>query len=300
DRMEGITIEEYLAMEERKMAKQSVNLSFDKLWYLADEDEEEERTHESLYPTLDEKYDVIACDISPELEFLLASESYTVVPVCYLETFKEKYEVNPEVFNLLGINVDLFTCDTPLWMIFDEFSRLSGMEDDLFTYEVDQEIMEGVVSTWLVRSYRKQFDEYMEIKRRLELPNSITIRQWIGTRRMQYGSIGKKGDDEEVFTYDELFDLEEEDLNEGNEIAEIDIDVLAGDLPGFKTYEDYKNAWIYEWNNEVLWDEEKPWLEDGIWKKPIDDICHEYKPFRIAPPSPKLSGDSFLAFLATT
>ncbi|GJZ48308.1 hypothetical protein Tco_0602140, partial [Tanacetum coccineum] len=178
DRMEGITIEEYLAMEERKMAKQSVNSSFDKLWYLADEDEEE--------------------------------ESY--------------------------------------------------------------------------------------------LPISITIRQWIGTRRMQYGSIGKKGDDEEVFTYDELFDLEEEDLNEGNEIAEvIDIDCyFAGDLPGFKTYEDYKNAWIYEWNNEVLWDEEKPWLEDGIWKKPIDDICHEYKPFRIAPPSPKLSGDSFLAFLATT
>ncbi|GJY37380.1 hypothetical protein Tco_0422758 [Tanacetum coccineum] len=70
------------------------------------------------------------------------------------------------------------------------------------------------------------------------------------------------------------------DLNEEfNHLLQIDIDVLTGDLPGFKTYEDYKNAWIYEWNNEVLWDEEKPWHRTTI---------------------PKLSGDSFLAFLATT
>ncbi|GJV43396.1 hypothetical protein Tco_1427932 [Tanacetum coccineum] len=35
--------------------------------------------------------------------------------------------------------------------------------------KVDKEIMEEVVSTWLVRIYRKQFEEYMEIKRRLEV-----------------------------------------------------------------------------------------------------------------------------------
>ncbi|GJT78705.1 hypothetical protein Tco_1045430 [Tanacetum coccineum] len=34
------------------------------------------------------------------------------------------------------IKDDLFTCDTPLGMTFDEFNRLSGMDDDLFTYEV--------------------------------------------------------------------------------------------------------------------------------------------------------------------
>ncbi|GKD57333.1 hypothetical protein Tco_1290720 [Tanacetum coccineum] len=89
----------------------------------------------------------------------------------------------------------------------------------------------------------------------------------------------KRGDDEEVLTYDELYDLEEENLCEGNEIAEIDIDVLIRDIPGFKTYEDYKNTWIYEWNNEVPWVDEKPWLEDGIWKEPTNDICHECKPF---------------------
>ncbi|GJX85763.1 hypothetical protein Tco_0336537 [Tanacetum coccineum] len=39
---------------------------------------------------------------------------------------------------------------------------------------VDKEIMKGVVATWLIRSYRKQFEEYMEIKRRLEV-NGINI-----------------------------------------------------------------------------------------------------------------------------
>ncbi|GKA61193.1 hypothetical protein Tco_0760600 [Tanacetum coccineum] len=120
----------------------------------------------------------------------------------------------------------------------------------------------SIVGKWKIRSYRKQFEEYMEIKRRLEVRGINT--DW---NAIQLMLILQNGDDEEVFTYDELFDLEEEDLNEGNEIAKIDIDVLTGDLPGFKTYEDYKNAWIYEWNNEVLWDEEKPWLENGIWKK---------------------------------
>nr|GEV87753.1 hypothetical protein [Tanacetum cinerariifolium] len=38
---------------------------------------------------------------------------------------------------LLKINVDSLACNSPLGIIFDEFSRLSGMHDDLFTYEVE-------------------------------------------------------------------------------------------------------------------------------------------------------------------
>ncbi|GKE99223.1 hypothetical protein Tco_0022574, partial [Tanacetum coccineum] len=41
-----------------------------------------------------------------------------------------------ENLGLLKINDNLFTCDTPIGTIFDEFNRLSGMDDDLFTYEV--------------------------------------------------------------------------------------------------------------------------------------------------------------------
>ncbi|GJX89773.1 hypothetical protein Tco_0343099 [Tanacetum coccineum] len=88
----------------------------------------------------------------------------------------------------------------------------------------------------------------------------------------------KRGDNEEVLTNDELSDLKEKNVSEENEIAEsfrietdifnfetplrkefkefnhllqIDVDVLTGDLRGFKTYEDYKNALIYEWHKEV-------------------------------------------------
>ncbi|GKD28218.1 hypothetical protein Tco_1238996, partial [Tanacetum coccineum] len=143
-----------------------------------------------------------------------------------------------EKLGLLKINDDSFACNSPLGTIFNEFNRLSGMDDDLFTYKieipglssipcdkkegddsddgdldiyeprvcydendgiyaeavifvnkrlarlmdvtveqwldlmygdhkkVDIKIKEGVVSKWLVRSYKKQFDEYMEIKKR--------------------------------------------------------------------------------------------------------------------------------------
>ncbi|GKD72113.1 hypothetical protein Tco_1330395, partial [Tanacetum coccineum] len=40
--MKEISMEEYLAMEKEWMAKQRVNSFSEKLWYLAEEDEEEE------------------------------------------------------------------------------------------------------------------------------------------------------------------------------------------------------------------------------------------------------------------
>ncbi|GJY12543.1 hypothetical protein Tco_0381852 [Tanacetum coccineum] len=35
-----------------------------------------------------------------------------------------------------------------------------------------------------------------------------------------------------------------------------------------KTYEDYKDDWIYKWNENVPWVYDKPWLDNGIWKEP--------------------------------
>ncbi|GKE08409.1 hypothetical protein Tco_1411960 [Tanacetum coccineum] len=50
-----------------------------------------------------------------------------------------KMKVNKEgseKLRLLKINNDSFACNLPLGTIFDEFNRLSGMDDGLFTYEV--------------------------------------------------------------------------------------------------------------------------------------------------------------------
>ncbi|GJY05077.1 hypothetical protein Tco_0371017 [Tanacetum coccineum] len=82
-----------------------------------------------------------------------------------------------------------------------------------------------------------------------------------------------RGDDEEVLTGEELLDLEEENIVEENEItqifridtnifhfktplckafkefnylSQINVDVLTKDIPRFKTYEEYKDDWIYE------------------------------------------------------
>ncbi|GJS04430.1 hypothetical protein Tco_0320938 [Tanacetum coccineum] len=67
-------------------------------------------------------------------------------------------------------------------------------------------------------------------------------------------------------------------FNEFNYILKVDPDLLTKDIMGFKTYEDYKDDWIYEWNENVLWVYDKPWLDNGIWKEP-KPVKHTCKPF---------------------
>ncbi|GKB21099.1 hypothetical protein Tco_0855022 [Tanacetum coccineum] len=43
-------------------------------------------------------------------------------------------------------------------------------------------------------------------------------------------------------------------FNEFNHLLKVDPDLLTKDIKGFKTYEDYKDDWIYEWNKNVPWD----------------------------------------------
>ncbi|GJS82198.1 hypothetical protein Tco_0748739 [Tanacetum coccineum] len=53
-----------------------------------------------------------------------------------------------------------------------------------------------------------------------------------------------------------LFDYETplcEKFKEFNYLLKIDPDVLTKDIKGFKTYDEYKDDWIYEWNENVPW-----------------------------------------------
>ncbi|GJY62462.1 hypothetical protein Tco_0463119 [Tanacetum coccineum] len=45
-------------------------------------------------------------------------------------------------------------------------------------------------------------------------------------------------------------------FNEFNYLLKIDLDLLTKDIMGFKTYEDYKDDWIYEWNENL----DRGWL----------------------------------------
>ncbi|GJS26676.1 hypothetical protein Tco_0487296 [Tanacetum coccineum] len=49
-----------------------------------------------------------------------------------------------------------------------------------------------------------------------------------------------------------------------DEIVEVDPDLLTKDIMGFKTYDDYKDDWIYEWNKDVPWVDEKPWTDTRV------------------------------------
>nr|GEZ80856.1 hypothetical protein [Tanacetum cinerariifolium] len=63
-----------------------------------------------------------------------------------------------------------------------------------------------------------------------------------------------------------LFDCETplyEKFKEFNYVLMIDLDVLTNDIVGFKTYDEYKDDWIYEWNKNVPWVQEKPWTNTG-------------------------------------
>ncbi|GKC54539.1 hypothetical protein Tco_1077284, partial [Tanacetum coccineum] len=98
-------------------------------------------------------------------------------------------------------------------------------------------------------------------------------------------------DDEVVLTDEEIFDLENEILIDENEIDEIfkiktdifnfetplckafnefnyllkvETDLFTHDITGFKTYEEYKNAWIHEWNRGITW---VPKSHDGKLKE---------------------------------
>ncbi|GJS08490.1 reverse transcriptase domain-containing protein [Tanacetum coccineum] len=81
--------------------------------------------------------------------------------------------------------------------------------------------------------------------------------------------------DTDVFYYETPLCLA---FNEFNYLLKVDQGLLTKDIMGFKTYEDYKDYWIYEWNENVPWVYDKPWLDNGIWKepKPVKDTC---KPF---------------------
>ncbi|GJV44183.1 hypothetical protein Tco_1428719 [Tanacetum coccineum] len=158
------------------------------------------------------------------------------------------------------------------------------MDDDLFTYEVKiprlscipcvvQQVDDLDDGDLVIYEQRVCFDENKSvyakavyfIKDKLVRLIDVTLEQ---------------GYDEVVLTDEEIFDLEDENLIDENEIAEIfkietdifyfktplckafnelnyllkvDTDLFTHDITGFKTYEEYKIELIHEWNRGITW-----------------------------------------------
>ncbi|GKA49024.1 hypothetical protein Tco_0741982 [Tanacetum coccineum] len=161
------------------------------------------------------------------------------------------------------------TCDASLEVFNNEVSRLSRMDDDLFTYKV--EVANIPCDLKMDNDSEKEADDDMgydsgddEVK--------LTDEE----------SSDDEDDIAEVFRIDtNIFDYETplcSAFKEFNYLLEVDPDLLTKDIIGFKTYEDYKDDWIYEWNKDVPWVDEKPWTDTGVWTKPTP-VKHTCKPF---------------------
>ncbi|GJU23886.1 hypothetical protein Tco_1157228 [Tanacetum coccineum] len=124
----------------------------------------------------------------------------------------------------LKINDVSLTCDTSLENFHDEFNRLSNMDDDLFTYEVE---IEGIAN--IPCDLNKDDDSKQQISQESDDdmeydPSDVEFTAWT--------------------------------FKEFNYLLQIDPNVLTKDIEGFKTYDKYKDDWIYEWNENMSWDSE--------------------------------------------
>ncbi|GKB06868.1 hypothetical protein Tco_0835101 [Tanacetum coccineum] len=159
-------------------------------------------------------------------------------------------------------------------------TRLSKMDDDLFTYEVE--------ITNIPCDLRADDDSEHEADDMGFDLSDIAFIEWLGS----------KGDDEVELTDEEFSDNEDEiaevfridtnifdyetpicsTFNEFNYLLKVDPDLLTKDIMRFKIYDDYKDDWIYEWNKDVPWVDEKPWTNTGVWIEP-KPVIHTCKPF---------------------
>ncbi|GJX60799.1 hypothetical protein Tco_0292189 [Tanacetum coccineum] len=107
---------------------------------------------------------------------------------------------------------------------------------------VSNEVKESVIATWLIQSYKKQFEEYMEVKIQKEVYgfdvgmeydlSNVDFGEWLASKFSNYMTMDwytknmlwiywTRGDDEEVIKDDELSKLGDGNLIEETKIAEI-------------------------------------------------------------------------------
>ncbi|GKD45313.1 hypothetical protein Tco_1269958, partial [Tanacetum coccineum] len=157
------------------------------------------------------------------------------------------------------------TCDKPLEVFNNEVSRLSGMDDDLFTYEVEVAIIPCDLK--MEDDSKQEADDDMGYD-----SSNVAIIEWLGSKNFNYKTMDHytmkalwiywiRGDDEveltdeessndeddvaEVFRIDSnIFDYETplcSAFKEFNYLLKVDPDLITKDIIRFKTYKDYKN-----------------------------------------------------------
>ncbi|GJZ41733.1 hypothetical protein Tco_0588619, partial [Tanacetum coccineum] len=136
-------------------------------------------------------------------------------------------------------------------------------------------------------------------------PSNVEFTKWLASKFYNHKTMDQytknalwiywtRGDDEVELPEEESFDSDDDDdeiakifridtnvfnfetstwrtFKELNYLLQIDPDVLTNNIDGFKTYEEYKDDWIYEWNEDIPWNGHSKWTTCS-WKD--DRYCN--------------------------
>nr|GEU48754.1 hypothetical protein [Tanacetum cinerariifolium] len=148
----------------------------------------------------------------------------------------------------IKINDVLLTFNTSPKIFNEEFNQMSRIEDDLFTYEVEIAEARGDDEVELTDEESSDSDDEDEVANIFRIETNV-------------------------------FEFETplcRSFKEFNYLLQIHPNVLNKDIDGFKTYAEYNDDWIYEWNKDVSWVHERPWMENGwptcSWRE--DGYCN--------------------------
>ncbi|GJW61634.1 hypothetical protein Tco_0110969 [Tanacetum coccineum] len=178
---------------------------------------------------------------------------------------------------------------------------MSRMNDDLFTYEVE---IPGLASIPCDLNEDGNLEQHMTHGSDVDMeydPSNVEFTKWLASKFYNHKIMDQytknalwiywtRGVDEVELTDEESSDSDNNDevseifridtnvfdfetstcmtFKEFNYLLQIDLDVLTKDIDRFRTYEEYKDAWIYERTEDIPWVHEKPWADNGVWEEP--------------------------------
>ncbi|GJW46144.1 hypothetical protein Tco_0077790 [Tanacetum coccineum] len=140
--------------------------------------------------------------------------------------------------------------------------------------KVDIKVKEGVISKWLVRSYKKQFDEYIEIKkqwvaRRINVDmeydaSDIKFAEWLASKFYNHMTMDQytknalwiywtRGEDEVELTDEEFSDSDDEYLIDKDKFAKIfriETDIFHFKTPIYKAFDEFN--FLLKINTDLL------------------------------------------------
>ncbi|GJU99314.1 hypothetical protein Tco_1328585 [Tanacetum coccineum] len=148
------------------------------------------------------------------------------------------------------------------------------MDNDLFTYEV--EVTNIPCNSKIDDDSEHEVDDDTGYD-----PSDVAFIEWLASKIFNYKTMDHYTM-KALWIYwirrDDEVELTDEEMMKMKLLKSLELTLIYLTTGHLYTYEDYKDDWIYEWNIDVPWVYDKPWLDNGIWKEPTP-VKHTCKPF---------------------